>query len=803
MNSTLRGLLVVTLELSLAACSQLPSGSPPSAEVTGTALPEVATPTPGPTPTETPVPIARVSGGDQALFEGDMDTAIQEYKAAAANTTDPEIQAAALWGLARSQYTDGRYDDAVATLQKLETDFPASAYEAPAKFLEGESLFAKQQYTQAAAAYQAYLDQRPAVIDSYVSELRGDALAQAGDYQGALDAYTAAKAAPHLDDAHVLDVKMAQMTDQLGNTDQAIAMYDDISKNTTNDYVHAQMDYLAGEAYLSGKKTDQAYQSFRHAVENYPLSHYAYLSLVELVGANESVSDLYRGLTDYYAGVPDKALQALDRYIADHPADDGTAHYYRALCLDDLQKYQDAVDALTQYIQDYPTHSEWDNGWDQKATIQWFNLNLYPDGAQTMLDYVKAAPTSAHAPEALMTAARIYERDGRFDEASATWTRVGEEYPQYDQASTAMVFAGLMQFRQSDFAAALPLFQKSLTLAGGPEDEARAYLWIGKTQQKLDNSTETQNAWQLAQSADPGGYYSDRAADLLMSQAPFAAPLTSNLKFDLAADRPAADSWMRLTFKLAPDTDLSGLGELEADSRLIRGREFWNLGLYDEARLEFEDLRTSISSDPVLTYRLANYLLGLGLYRSAITAARQVLTLAGMVDQASTMLAPAYFTHLRYGLYFSDLIVPAAGQNGIDPLLLFSVVRQESLFEGFVSSTAGARGLMQIVPATGADIARALGWPINYTEDMLYWPKVSVDFGAYYLASNRKTLGGDMFAALAAYNGGPANAGDSKRLAADDPDAFLESVRAQETRDYIRSIYEIYAVYRHLYGPGT
>jgi len=402
-----------------------------------------------------------------------------------------------------------------------------------------------------------------------------------------------------------------------------------------------------------------------------------------------------------------------------------------------------------------------------------------------------------------MTAARIYERDGRFDDASNTWTRVGDEYPQYDQASTALVFAGLMQFRQSDFASALPLFQKSLVLAAGPKDEARAYLWIGKTQQKLDNTTETQNAWQLAQSADPGGYYSDRASDLLMGQAPFTAPLATNLEFDLAADRPAADSWMRLTFKLAPDTDLSGLGELEADSRLIRGRELWNLGLYDEARLEFEDLRTSISSDPVLTYRLANYLLDLGLYRSAITAARQVLTLAGMVDQPSSLLAPAYFTHLRYGLYFSNLIIPAADQNGLDPLLLFSVVRQESLFEGFVSSTAGARGLMQIIPATGADIARALGWPINYTEDMLYWPKVSIDFGAYYLANNRETLGGDVFAALAAYNGGPANAADSKNLAADDPDAFLESVRASETRNYIRSIYEIYAVYRHLYGPGS
>ena len=201
-----------------------------------------------------------------------------------------------------------------------------------------------------------------------------------------------------------------------------------------------------------------------------------------------------------------------------------------------------------------------------------------------------------------------------------------------------------------------------------------------------------------------------------MDRPPFAPPSTTNLKFDLTAERLAADSWMRLTFKLPAETDLSGLGALETDSRLIRGRELWNLGLYDEARLEFEDLRTAISSDPVQTYQLGNYMLELGLYRSAITAARQVLTLAGLVDQASSLLAPPYFTHLRYGLYFSDLILPAAQENNLDPLFLFSVVRQESLFEGFVNSTAGARGLMQIVPDTGAGIARALGWPINYDE---------------------------------------------------------------------------------------
>jgi soluble lytic murein transglycosylase len=366
-----------------------------------------------------------------------------------------------------------------------------------------------------------------------------------------------------------------------------------------------------------------------------------------------------------------------------------------------------------------------------------------------------------------------------------------------------MVFAGLMQYRQTDYRAALPLFERALVVAATPEDQARAHLWIGKTQDKLHNTNDAQNTWQLGQSTEPGSYYSERAADLLMGRPPFAAAPRVDLSVDLAAERRAADSWVRLTFKLPPNTDLSGLDTLAADPRLIRGRELWNLGLPDEARLEFEDLREAVSGDAVLTYRLANYLLDLGLYRSGIMAARQVLTLAGMNDQESSMLAPPYFNHVRYGAYYSELILPAAERNGLDPLLLFSVVRQESLFEGFVSSTAGARGLMQIIPATGAGIARALGWPINYEPDLLYRPTVSITLGSYYLSSNRSSLGGDLYAALAAYNSGPANAQVWKQLSQDDPDVFLESVRAQETRDYIRSIYEIYAIYCRLYGGGS
>ena len=132
---------------------------------------------------------------------------------------------------------------------------------------------------------------------------------------------------------------------------------------------------------------------------------------------------------------------------------------------------------------------------------------------------------------------------------------------------------------------------------------------------------------------------------------------------------------------------------------------------------------------------------------------------------------------------------------------MFSVIRQESLFEGFVRSSAGAHGLMQVVPPTGEQIATELGWPPAYDSEDLYRPIVSVRFGAYYLSKNRDLVDGNLYAGLAAYNAGPGNALAWRELAGDDPDLFLEVVRFEETRNYIRFIYEIFSTYRSLYSP--
>jgi soluble lytic murein transglycosylase len=110
---------------------------------------------------------------------------------------------------------------------------------------------------------------------------------------------------------------------------------------------------------------------------------------------------------------------------------------------------------------------------------------------------------------------------------------------------------------------------------------------------------------------------------------------------------------------------------------------------------------------------------------------------------------------------------------------------------------------MQVIPDTGAAIAAELGWPPGYTEADLHRPIVSVRFGTHYLKQQWDTFDGDLMAALAAYNGGPGNAATWLERAAGDPDLFYEVVGFEETRTYLRTIYEVFNIYRNLYAADS
>ena len=805
MKKSIRLFFTAWLAIVTLACSISPSL--PSIPAGWTLTPDPsALPTATFTPTITPTPLIteRVGVGDLALFYGDYDAAMLQYQVALQDSPDPEIRANAKWGEARVYFAEGRNNEALTALQSLINEYPGSIHASQAYFLQGFVYYRLENYQSAADAWQTYLVLRPSYLDAHVQELRGDALYNAKDYASAFSAYTAAIQAPSLDDDIEIDMKAAASQKGLGNFNDAIALYEGVIARAPNDYIKAQALYEIGLAHQAQGQNEAAIERFKFAVENYPLSYYAYLSLVALLDLGGTVSELQRGLVDYFAGQYAVAIAAFDRYLETNPTNnDGTAYYYRALSKNNLSLYDEALMDYDFFIANYPAHQNWADAWGEKAFIFWAQKNDYPKGAETLLEYVRIAPNSGISSTYLFSAGRIYERGNQIDKAIETWARLANEYPGTQEGADAIFLMGILDYRRAQYDLALASFQRSLVSATSAETQARALLWIGKTQQKIGNMEAANTAWRDGQNKDSGGYYSERARDLLLGRAPF-APVASKNTPNLEQERADAEAWMRLTFNLGNDIDLSNLGALASDERIIRGKEYWDLGFYELARAEYESLRTQLETqaDVINSYRLTNYLLDLGMYRVAIFSARQILTIAGLDEHAESMMAPAYFSHIRYGYYYQDLVNIEAQKNGFDPLFIYSVIRQESLFEGFVSSSADARGLMQIIPTTGAQIASELGKPLDYTSDDLYRPFVSVLFGTHYLAKNRTLFNGDIYATLAAYNGGPGNSLAWKELAGDDPDLFLESVRFEETRNYIRNIYEIYVIYRRLYGVG-
>jgi soluble lytic murein transglycosylase len=386
-------------------------------------------------------------------------------------------------------------------------------------------------------------------------------------------------------------------------------------------------------------------------------------------------------------------------------------------------------------------------------------------------------------------------------QAAAIWERLIDSYPSYERSYRGLFLAGISYYRLADYPKALLIFQRCLVLSTEPSEEAAAFLWIGKAHQAQNHTEEMRAAWQQAAQRDPTGYYSERANELLADRQPFTTTRPVDLGYDLKQERPEAEAWLRDTFSLPPETDLNGLGELASNARLQRGAAFWKLGLYSRARNEFEEVRKTVLSDPAATYRLMNYVYDLGLYRSALLASRHILDLANL-DDVGTLKAPAYFNHIRFGIYYKDLVLQAADAEGIHPLYILSVMRQESLFEGFATSSASAQGLMQIMPATGQEIAAGMNWPEGYTTQDLYRPVINIPMGARYLARQRDYFGGSLYTALAAYNGGPGNTIIWNKMANDDPDLLLEVIRADETRKYIQQIFEFFNLYRLLYERG-
>jgi soluble lytic murein transglycosylase len=143
--------------------------------------------------------------------------------------------------------------------------------------------------------------------------------------------------------------------------------------------------------------------------------------------------------------------------------------------------------------------------------------------------------------------------------------------------------------------------------------------------------------------------------------------------------------------------------------------------------------------------------------------------------------------------------------RGLEPGLILALMRQESAFDVDALSWAGARGLMQVMPATARRVAKRLGLPFS-RERLLNDPDYNMAIGTAYISQVVEEFSGSYVLALAAYNAGPSRArrwlrrnGDFRKGEVDAID-WIELIPFEQTRDYVQRVIENIVVYRALYA---
>lgn len=158
---------------------------------------------------------------------------------------------------------------------------------------------------------------------------------------------------------------------------------------------------------------------------------------------------------------------------------------------------------------------------------------------------------------------------------------------------------------------------------------------------------------------------------------------------------------------------------------------------------------------------------------------------------------------LRFPLGFSKQVNYFASKYNIPNEWVFATIRQESAFGVNAESSAGALGLMQIMPYTGEVLAKENKIK-NFSNSDLFIPQTNLQLGTYYLAKLRKQYQGNMLIASAAYNAGPSTVNSWIRRSPDmDIEMWIETIPYKETRNYVKNILTYQIIYQDLLGRET
>lgn len=766
------------------------------------------TPTLVPTATPTPDPLQILDVAQRAAWNGDDAQAVERFNAVL-NTlpkSNSDIALRARMGLGQSLMGMGDYAGAAETFNLIVSDEPTSTFSADARVLLGRALMVLGNHAPAIVQFQTVITER-AVITPYLNLWIGDAYIAAGQPLSAVVPYLQAiEGAPNLSQEFARREKLALALQLSGRYAEALDQYEVILASSRFAAYRARILWESSQVMLTMGQSDAAYARMRDVMLTYPETAAAFSALNALINAGQTVDELQRGIVGYHNGAYAAAQLAFRRAILSDTRTN-EVRYWAAQNYVRMGSLTDAYRNLNEVINSGPAADRYGDAVIRKAELQAISGDI-DNAAVTYRLLSQTAPANAQAPLALQRVGRAYERAGRLEEAAQAHLAAQYVYPASEGAAESLLRGAVMLYRLGRYAEAVTQTQRLIDAYPSAVEVPSAQLWQSRALLTTGDIITAQVTLSALVQLNPDSYEASRAAEMLQDwqRAPLSKPFWQVLSAKMQIAEQSlndADDWVRARMRLHSDVDVRSLGQdILADARLARGTELWRMGFKAEGREELDAVRAANSQDALAMYQLALYFNDIGLYRSSISCADAFMRL---MNVRSAVELPTVIARLLYPLHYADLIDAHAREYGLDPLLVAALIRQESLFESFAASGASAYGLMQVIPPTGQEINNALQWPPGYSQSDLTRPYVSIRFGTFYLARQRDFLNGDLYAALAAYNGGPGMALRWRDRVSGDPDALyltmvLDGSGYRETQTYIRTVTANYALYHKLYA---
>ncbi len=359
-----------------------------------------------------------------------------------------------------------------------------------------------------------------------------------------------------------------------------------------------------------------------------------------------------------------------------------------------------------------------------------------------------------------------------------TWLRrLSKHHPQYAEIAVAYWDVIWRAWQNKDWQTAHDWLQIATQHPAivHPVTAARFTYWHGRSLQQLGKTTQAQEVWQQLLERWPYNFYSMMAKQKMAQE------------FPLAVWQQAKSS--------SPITP--ALSQLYAVWQIPQITAAILLDAMDEPSLARRHLLL-IVADPRPPGLIREITVVLGYLQRRFTLIKlvghQYLPQLRQQSPQSNSLWRKAFPRPHW-----KIIQTAAKQYQVDPFYVMAIAREESRFDPQAVSVAGARGLMQIMPATGRWLAKQLKQP--YQTQQLFDPDVNISLGVYYLGQLLQQYGRSPVYAAAAYNAGSRRVNRWLKQQPTELDEFVENIPFGETRNYVRRVYLSYAVYHQVYLP--